>query len=279
MKKITFLLLFAALPLLSRAQTKEQALQNVKQRKGWYVGIGGYGAIQTTHWKYDQTPPGIGVPFYKAAEGFDHDVSRTLLSLGIEKRSLFGTPALREGIFSNHYDYNGNYIDTHYDPIFNFVDFDFGADVLFNPSAKTTANWLNDDNNQISAGGITAGASLYFRAQWLILLSPKLRMSVLSTAFGAQYMYFHNNGKDVATQALIRDFNYDKGWNENIAIAYFSVGALGFETSKFSILPEVRVFSLGTASTTLKPERLIGTVKMDGQPSVITYGIKIMKKL
>ena len=279
MKQITSLLLFAALPYLSIAQTKEQALKNVKERKGWYVGIGGYGAIQTTHWKYEQTPPATGVPFFNAGAGFDHDVSRALLSLGIEKRSLFGTPALRDGIFTSHYDHYGNYVDTHYDPIFNFVDFDFGADILFSPSAKTTANWLSDENNQISAGGITAGASVYFRAQWLILLNPKLRMSVLSTAIGAQYLYLHNNGKDVATQALVKDFNYDKGWNENMAIAYLSIGILGFETAKFSVTPEVRIFSLGTSSTTLKPERLIGDVKADGQPSVITYGIKILKKL
>lgn len=279
MKRINFLLLFAALPLWGLAQTKEQALKSLKERKGWYIGLGVYGAAQTTHWKYDQTSPAVGDAFYNAAEGFDHDVSRTLLALGIEKKSLFGTPSLRDGIFSSHYDHYGNYIDTHYDPIFNFVDVDFGADLLFNPKSKTTANWLNDNNNQISSGGISAGASAYIRMNWVLFLSPKLRMNVFSAAIGAQYMYVHNNGKDVSTQQLVKDFNYSKGWNENIMTMYLSVGTLGFESGSISITPEVRVLTLGTASSTLKPERINGKVKMESQPSVITYGIKIMKKL
>ena len=278
MKRIKSILLLVALPLLGIAQTKEQALQAVKERKGWYIGAGIFQSIQTAHWKYDQTPPALGVPFYNSADGFSHDVGRTLLAIGIEKKSIFGTPQLRDGIFVGNYDYHGNYLGSTYSPIYNFVDFDFGADVLFNPSAKTTADWLSDDNNQISSGGITVGASAYIRAQWVFFLSPKLRMTVLSTAVGAQYLYISNNGKGVVSQPLVPDFNYSKGWNEKIATLYFAVGTLGFETSKFSITPEVRVFSLGTSSTSLKPERLIGDVKMDDKPSVVTYGIKVLKK-
>lgn len=279
MKHIKTLMLLAVLPLLGRAQTKEQALQSMKDRKGWYIGTGIYYANQTTHWKYDQTSPAVGVPFYNAAEGFGHDVSRTLFILGIEKKSIFGTPKLREGIFVSRYDYHGNYLGTDYDPVFNFIDADFGADLMFNPSAKTTANWLNDNNNQISSGGLTASASAYIRFQWVVLFSSKLRISILSTSLGAQYTYVHNNGKGGASQPLVNDFNYSKGWNENIATLFFSVGILGIESGKFSITPEVRIFTLGTSSTTLKPERLIGNVKMEAPPTVVSYGIKVLKKL
>ena len=50
MKRIEIILLLAALPLFGIAQTKEQALQSLKERKGWYIGIGVYQADQTTHW-------------------------------------------------------------------------------------------------------------------------------------------------------------------------------------------------------------------------------------
>jgi hypothetical protein len=278
MKRIKFFLLIAALPILSIAQTKEQALQSLKERKGWYLGAGIFQAIQTTHWKYDQTPPATGVPFYNAAEGFGHDLNRTLLTLGIEKRSLFGTPALRDGIFTTHYDYYGNYTGTDYSPVFNFADVDFGADVMVSPFGKTTANWLNDDNNQISSGGLTAGVSAYVRLQWIFFLSSKLRMNVISTGIGVQYMHVHNNGEGVASQSLVNDFNYKKGWNENLTGMFLSIGALGFESKKFSIAPEFRLFIANTSSTSLKPERLIGDVKMEDQPFIVTYGIKCMKK-
>jgi hypothetical protein len=279
MKRIKTLLLFAALPLFGIAQTKEQALQGVKQRGGWYYGIGIYQVDQTTHWKYEQTPPPVGKPFYNAAEGFGHDLNRTLLTLGIEKKSLFGTPGLRDGIFTNHYDNYGTYLHTDYSPIFNFVDVDFGADVMVSPFGKTTANWLNDDNNQISSGGITAGVSAYLKLQWIIFMSPKLRMNVLSPGVGLQYLYVHNNGQGVASQPLVNDFNYKKGWNENLTAMFLSIGTLGFEGKRFSIAPEFRLFIANTSSTSLKPERLIGDVKIEDSPFIVSYGIKFTHKL
>ncbi|GGA96404.1 MULTISPECIES: hypothetical protein [Mucilaginibacter] len=66
MKTLKMFILLAALPVLAAAQTKEQALQSIKDRKGWYIGLGIYYANLTTHWKYDQTPPGTGVPFFDA---------------------------------------------------------------------------------------------------------------------------------------------------------------------------------------------------------------------
>jgi hypothetical protein len=279
MKRIKTFLLFAVLPLLGMAQTKEQALQAVKQRGGWYYGIGVYQVDQTTHWKYNQTPPPVGKAFYNAAEGFGHDLNRTMLTLGLEKKSLFGTPSLRDGIFSNHYDAYGNYLHTDYDPIFNFVDVDFGADVMVSPFGKTTANWLNDDNNQISSGGITAGISAYLKLNWIIFLSPKWRMNALSPGLGVQYMYVHNNGQGVASQSLVPDFNYDKGWNENLTAMFLSIGTLGFETKNFAINPEFRLFIANTSSTSLKPERLVGKVQQEASPFIVSYGIKFTHKL
>jgi len=104
-------------------------------------------------------------------------------------------------------------------------------------------------------------------------------MNVLSPGVGVQYMYVHNNGQGVASQPLASDFNYKKRWNENLTGMFLSIGTLGFETGKFSIAPEFRLFIASTSSTTLKPERLIGDVKMEDKPFIVTYGIKFMKKL
>jgi hypothetical protein len=49
-----------------------------KDRKGWYIGPGLYYADLTTQWKYNQTPPATGVPFFDASQGFGHDENRTL---------------------------------------------------------------------------------------------------------------------------------------------------------------------------------------------------------
>lgn len=277
MKHLKFFLLLTALPLSVLAQTREQALQSIKDRKGWYGGIGVYYADQKTYWQYSQTPPAVGVPFFDASQGFGHDVSRTLLAIGIERKSIFGTPGLRDGIFVSHYDYHGNYTGSEFTPAYNFVDFDFGADVMVSPSGKTYAEWLDDGNNEISSGGISAGASAYIRMNWVFILSPKLRLTVFSTAIGAQWMHIHNNGNGSATSPLLNDFNYKGGWNENINTLYLSVGTLGIETGKLSIVPEVRVLSLNSASTTLKPERLTGEVKTGDKPSVLSFGVKILK--
>ncbi|MBD1363002.1 hypothetical protein IDJ77_04190 [Mucilaginibacter sp. ZT4R22] len=277
MKTLKMLILLATLPVLALAQTKEQALQNVKDRKGWYIGPGIYYADLTTQWKYNQTPPATGVPFFDASQGFGHDESRTLITIGIERKSIFGTPALRDGIFVNHYDYSGNYRGTEYAPSFNFVDFDLGADVLIGPSGKTYAHWLDTDE-PISSGGLTAGASAYIRMSWQLILSPKLRLTPFSVAIGGQYLHIKNNGNGSAQSPLLKDFNYDQGWNENLSTLYLSVGILGIETGSLSITPEVRILTLSAASTSLKPARIIGGVQSESNPTFITFGVKVLKK-
>lgn len=277
MKTLKTLILLAALPVLAAAQTKEQALQSIKDRKGWYIGAGLYYADLTTHWKYEQTSPATGVPFFDASQGFGHEESRTLITLGIERKSILGTPALRDGIFVNHYDYNGNYRGTEYTPIYNFVDFDFGADVLIGPTGKTYAHWLDTDE-PISSGGLSAGASAYIRMSWQFILSPKLRFTPFSVAIGGQYLHIKNNGDGSAQSPLLKDFNYDQGWNENLSTLYLSVGTLGIETGSLSITPEVRVLTLSAASTSLKPARIIGDVQKESNPTLISVGVKVLKK-
>ncbi len=277
MKRLRIFILLTALPVLAMAQTKEQALQSMKDRKGWYIGAGIYYADLTTHWKYNQTPPAVGVPFYDASQGFGHDESRTLITVGIERKSIFGTPHLRDGIFSNHYDHYGHYLGTEYDPIFNFVDFDFGADVLLGPSGKTYAHWLDSDE-PISSGGLSAGASAYIRMSWVVMFSPKFRFIPFSAAIGGQYLHIKNNGDGTAVSPLLNDFNYDNGWNENISTLYVSVGTVGIETGTLSITPEVRVLALSSASSSLKPERIIGSVQTESNPTLISFGLKVLKK-
>ncbi len=279
MKCLKHLLLFVLLPSLSMAQTRDQALQSIKDRQGWYAGLGLYYANQTTHWKYNQTAPSVGTPYYNAAEGFGHDLNRASLSIAVEKKSLFGKPVLRDGVFVNRYDYYGNYIGSHYDPVYNFVDFDFGADLMISPTGKAYANYLEDGVNEISSGGLSAGASAFVRMQWLFITSSQLRISAFSAALGAQFMHVHNNGGGSASSPLVKDFNYNNGWNENLTTFFLSVGILNVETKSFSILPEVRVLSAGFASTSLKPQRLVGDVKMESGPFVLAYGIKVLKKL
>src|ERR1700761_4151224 len=102
MKHLKIILLLLTLPIAVMAQTpgvsREQALQSIKDRKGWYGGIGVYYADAHTFWQYNQTPPAVGVPFYDASQGFGHDVSRALIKIGVERKSIFGTPGLRDGI-------------------------------------------------------------------------------------------------------------------------------------------------------------------------------------
>lgn len=277
MKHSTVVLLFI-LPTLAMAQTREQALQSVKERKGWYAGTGVYYADQQTYWQYDQTPPAVGTPFYDASQGFGHDVSRVLIAVGLERKSLFGTPHLRDGVFVSHYDRYGNYLGAGYDPVYNFVDFDFGLDALISPSGKTYAEWLNDGNNEISSGGLSLGGSVYLRMNWIFVLSPKLRLTVFSAAIGNQFLHIRNKGGGSATSPLLEDFNYANGWNENINALYLSVGTLGLETGALSITPEVRIVSINSASTTLGPARLIGDVSIEDKPSVITFGLKVLKR-
>lgn len=277
MKSLTIFILLVAVPVIIRAQTKEQALQNIKDRKGWYIGAGVYYTHLATHWQYDQAPPEAGVPFFDASQGFGHDESRSLISLAIEKKSIFGTPALRDHVFLRHYDYNGNYLGSESAPGFNFVDFDFGADVMISPSGKTYAHWLDTDD-PISSGGISAGASAYVRMSWQFILSPKLRVTPFSVAVGGQYLHVKNNGHGTASSPLLDDFNYDQGWNENLSTLYLSVGTLGAETGSISITPEVRVFTLSAASTSLKPKRTTDDVRSESNPGLISFGLKILKK-
>ena len=277
MKRLRIFTLLAALPVLAMAQTKDQALQNIKDRRGRYIGAGIYYADLTTQWKYNQTPPPVGTPFFDASQGFGHDESRTLLMVGIECKSIFGTPALREKIFLNHYDYSGNYLGTESAPSFNFLDFDFGADVMVSPSGKTYAHWLDSDE-PISSGGLSMGASAYIRMSWQFILAPKLRITPFSVALGAQYLHIRNKGQGSAISPLLNDFNYVSGWNENINTLYVSVGTLGVETGSLSVTPEVRVLTLSSTSTDLKPERLTGSVQKESNPTLISFGVKVLKK-
>jgi hypothetical protein len=76
----------------------------------------------------------------------------------------------------------------------------------------------------------------------------------------------------------LKDFNYDQGWNENLSTLYLSVGTLGLETGSLSITPEIRVFTLSAASTSLKPARIIGSVQSESNPTFITFEVKVLKK-
>jgi len=278
MKRFTLYLLLAALPVLGIAQTKDEALQSIKQRKGWYVGLGAYYTYLKTDWQYNQTSPPVGTAFFDASQGFSHDENRALIAATIERKSIFGTPKLREGVLMDHYDHYGNYLGTDYDPTFNFVDFDFGADVLICPSGKTYAHWLDDGQNEISSGGLTAGASAYLRMNWVFILSSKLRITAFSAAVGGQFLRIKNNGHGTASSPLLPAFNYENGWNENVSSLYRSVGTLGIETGTWSITPEVRVLALSAASTSLKPDRLVGSVTTQDQPAILSVGLKVMKK-
>lgn len=72
--------------------------------------------------------------------------------------------------------------------------------------------------------------------------------------------------------------NYDQGWNENLSTLYLSVGTLGIETGSLSITPEVRVLNLSAASTSLKPARIIGDVQKESNSTLISFGVKVLKK-
>ncbi|MET3606421.1 hypothetical protein ABIC74_000263 [Mucilaginibacter rubeus] len=148
---------------------------------------------------------------------------------------------------------------------------------MIDPTGKTYAHWLDTDE-PISSGGLSAGASAYIRMSWQFILSPKLRFTPFSVAIGGQYLHIKNNGDGSAQSPLLKDFNYDQGWNENLSTLYLSVGTLGIETGSLSITPEVRVLTLSAASTSLKPARIIGDVQKESNPTLISVGVKVLKK-
>jgi hypothetical protein len=272
MKKIISLLML--LPLIACAQQSDSYPQYV-WREGWHVGLGIGQMNYNTHWNFIGAT-GAGFTDDRA----DHSSDKTMLFLSLEKRSLFGKK--REKDFADYY------VPMYYSPGFVYwgsfkfyVDFDFGVEAMYGIAGKTTADFLNDNNNVISSGGLTMGAGAYFRASQVVPLH-KVNMILLSLSVNPAYVRIHNNAKDVSTYPLAENYR-DNPWNESIFTLNGTIGTAGFEFGKISIIPELRLRLFGTASSSLKTDNstVSGEQSVSSQqtPGFWGWGIKLTKKL
>lgn len=265
MKAIIFLLLL--LPLFACAQQPDST--KYVWREGWHMGVGVGQLYYSTHWNYIGSDE-AGM----SGDDVGHSLDKTMLFLSLEKRSVFGKK--REKDFRDYYVpmyYTPGYI---YFGSFKFyLDFDYGAELMYRVAGKTTADFLDDDDNVISSGGWSAGTGAYFRMSAVAPL-PKVNVIWLSVGINPLFAVIHNNAKDVSSSPLVENYR-NNPWNESIFMFNGTIGTAGFEFGSFSIVPELRLGLFGTSSSTLKANG--SAVTRREPPHLLGWDVKLTKRL
>jgi len=261
-----FLLL---LPILASAQGSDSS--RYVWREGWHAGIGIAPLYFNTHWNYVGSDV-IGL----SDDDASHSLDKTMVVLSLEKRSIFGIR--REKDFRDYvapvYDYYGYLLGWSW---FKFyIDFDLGGELMYRVAGKTTADFLQDDNNVISSGGWAAGGGLYFKAHAVAPLR-KYNLIWLSLGVNPQYVVIHNNAKGVPSFGLVENYR-DNPWNESIFTLNGTIGTFGFDFGKFSIMPELRLGLFGSSSSTLETAGH-GRVEQKKAPNFWGWSVKLTKRL
>jgi len=275
MKQSLSILFIFLLPAIAFAQKRARPLQSDTSkyvwREGWHAGIGIAPLHFNTHWNY------IGSDVAGTSDDeATHSLDKTMVVLSLERRSIFGIR--REKDFRNYispvYDYYGYLLGWSW---FKFyIDFDLGGELMYRVAGKTTADFLQDDNNVISSGGWAAGIGTYFRAQ-AVIPGHKCNFIWLSLGVNPQYAIIHNDAKGVPSLGLVENYQ-NNPWNESIFMLNGTIGTLGLEFGKFSIMPEIRLGLFGTSSSTLKTSKY-GQVQQKGTPGFWGWNIKLATRL
>lgn len=262
-------MLLVLLPMFACAQQPDSS--NYVWREGWHAGLGIASLSFNTHWNYIGSDD-IGMSDDLAS----HSLNKTMVVLSLERKSVFGIR--REKDFRDYvapvYNYYGYLLGWSW---FKFyIDFDLGGELMYRVGGKTTADFLQDDNNVISSGGWAAGAGIYLKAH-AVAPGRNCNFIWLSLGVNPQYVIIHNNAKDVASFRLVENYR-NNPWNESVFMFNGTIGTLGLDFPKFSIMPELRLGLFGSSSSTLTTSKY-GRVKQKLAPDFWGWSIKLTKRL